>query len=145
MKTDEIPTRAEDMFCYGIYAASHVVNRAYTPHLKLLGLTYPQYITLTLLWEKDARKVTEIAALLRMETSTVTPLLKRLEALGLVARKQGETDRRSVLVTLSKKGRELQSNAPHITACLVDGTTLSRPELETLQQLLGKLTDALAK
>lgn len=144
MKSDEMPTRAEDMFCYGIYVASHIVNRAYTPHLTLLGLTYPQYITLTLLWERDGRKVTEIADLLRMETSTVTPLLKRLEALGFVERMQDKKDRRSVLVHLTEHGRALESKAPSITACMVEGTTLSQPELERLQKLLRKLTDGLA-
>ncbi|MEM1430459.1 MAG: MarR family transcriptional regulator [Pseudomonadota bacterium] len=132
------------MFCYGIYTASHVVNRAYTPHLTRLGLTYPQYITLTLLWERDAQMVTEIAAQLRMTTSTLTPLLKRLETQGLIERCQDTRDRRSVLIRLSPRGRALQNEAPDITACMVDGTTLDGAELHELQRLLAKLSDGLA-
>ncbi|MFK7836890.1 MAG: MarR family winged helix-turn-helix transcriptional regulator [Sulfitobacter sp.] len=143
MKPHELPTRAEDMFCYGIYVASHVVNRAYTPHLARLGLTYPQYITLTLLWEKDGQKVSELAEALRMETSTVTPLLKRLETQGYVRRNPDDKDRRAVLINLTDHGRALQRDAPDITACMVDGTTLSQSELKTLQQLLLGLTDGL--
>ena len=145
MKTHELPTRAEDMFCYGIYAASHVVNRAYTPHLTRLGLTYPQYITLTLLWEKDGQKVSELSEALRMETSTLTPLLKRLEAQGYVCRRPDEKDRRAVLINLTDQGRALQRDAPEITACMVEGTNLSHSELKTLQHLLLKLTDGLVK
>lgn len=145
MKPRKLPTRAEDMFCYGIYAASHVVNRAYTPHLTRLGLTYPQYITLTLLWEKDEQKVSELSEALRMETSTLTPLLKRLETLGFVCRNPDDKDRRAVLINLTDHGRALQRDAPDITACMVDGTTLSQSELKTMQHLLFKLTDGLTE
>ena len=145
MKPHELPTRAEDMFCYGIYVASHVVNRAYRPHLNRLGLTYPQYITLTLLWEQDGQKVSELSDALRMETSTLTPLLKRLETQGYVHRTPDKTDRRVVLINLTARGRALQRDAPDITACMVDGTTLSQAELITLQKLLLGLTDGLAE
>ena len=143
METHELPTRAEDMFCYGIYVASHVINRAYTPHLTRLGLTYPQYITLTLLWERDGQKVSELAAALRMETSTLTPLLKRLETQGYVRRIPDDKDRRAVLIDLTEQGRALQREAPEITACMIDGTTLSQSELTSLQNTLLKLTDGL--
>lgn len=141
----ELPTRAEDMFCYGIYVASHVVNRAYTPQLTRLGLTYPQYITLTLLWEKDGQKVSELAEALRMETSTLTPLLKRLETQGYVLRNSDAKDRRAVLINLTDYGRSIQSNAPDITECMVDRTTLSQSELVKLQQLLLRLTEGMAE
>ncbi len=141
---DQLPTRAEDMFCYGIYTASHIVNRAYTPHLTRLGLTYPQYITLTLLWETDSQKVTELAGRLRMATSTLTPLLKRLETQGHVKRTRGKKDSREMYVNLTAKGKALQRETPDITACMVQGTTLKRDELETLQRLLGKICDGLS-
>ena len=143
MKPDMLPTRAEEMFCYGIYTASHLINRSYTPHLKRLGLTYPQYITLTLLWERDCQKVTELAAKLRMGTNTLTPLLKRLEASGLVKRNRGMQDGRQIIVELTSKGKALQQNAPHITACLINGTSLSHAELSELQRLLEKLSSGL--
>lgn len=75
----DIPTRAQDIFCFAFYGATHAINRAYAPILKPLGLTYPQYITLTMLWEQDGQGVGELASQLRMESSTLTPLIKRLE------------------------------------------------------------------
>ncbi|MEX0350136.1 MAG: MarR family winged helix-turn-helix transcriptional regulator [Paracoccaceae bacterium] len=143
MKHSELPSRAQDMFCHSVYVASHVINRAYTPHLKKLGLTYPQYITLTLLWEKDGQSVGALAGQLRMETSTLTPLIKRLEALGHVQRRRGETDERQVFVHLTGPGRALQAQAPGITACMVEGTGLTTQELDSLQALLGRLSDGL--
>lgn len=102
----EVPTRADDLFCFGIYTASHAVSRAYVPHLKRLGLTYPQYITLTLLWEADRQKVNTLAKALRMETSTLTPLVTRLEGMGLVRREPNAEDRRAIDVVLTPKGRD---------------------------------------
>lgn len=143
MKHSALPTKAEDMFCHAVYLASHVINRAYTPHLKRLGLTYPQYITLTHLWEKDAQPVGELAARLKMETSTLTPLIKRLEAQGHVQRVRGKSDERQVFVHLTTEGSALRAKAPDITACMVEGTGLNVTELRTLQDLLGRLTDGL--
>jgi len=141
----DYPTRAKDMFCYAIYTASHVVNRAYTPHLSQLELTYPQYITLTLLWERDGQKVTELASQLRMWTNTLTPLLKRLEVQGLVMRSRDTRDKRAVTVTLTPRGQALRNEAPSITACMVEGTSLSGEELKELQRLLGKLCEGLVE
>ena len=144
MKANQLPTKAADMFCYGIYTASHVVNRAYTPHLKELCLTYPQYITLTLLWERDGQKVTELAAQLQMGSNTLTPLLKRLETMGHIKRSRGKMDGRETVVTLTEQGRAQQKTAPEITACMVKGTSLEFDELQELQRLLAKLTDGLS-
>ncbi|MFT5797792.1 MAG: DNA-binding MarR family transcriptional regulator [Candidatus Azotimanducaceae bacterium] len=143
MKPEALPTNAKDMFCYGIYTASHVVNRAYTPHLKRQGLTYPQYITLTLLWEQDGQKVTELSTQLRMKTSTLTPLLKRLEVRGHLTRSRGKQDGREVIVHLTTMGRELQKLAPDVTGCMVEGTSLTHDELTALQGLLQKLSEGL--
>ncbi len=131
-----LPENADDMFCHAIYSTWHVVNRAYKKHLSPLGLTYPQYITLTLLWEKDARIVSELATGLAMETSTLTPLLKRLEAEGLVQRARSKTDERRVVVNLTEKGRALKAESRAITACMVQDTGL---DIEDLDQLVGLL------
>lgn len=139
-----LPTRAEDMFCYGIYTASHVINRAYAPHLSRLGLTYPQYIVLTLLWETDDQRVSTLADALSMGTNTLTPLLKRLEALGHVTRRKGKQDARETYIGLTHTGRALQKEAPDITACMVAGTSLTIEELGELQRLLGRLRNGLA-
>ena len=132
------------MFCYAVYTASHVINRRYIPHLKRLGLTYPQYITLTLLWERDGQKVTELAEKLRMNTSTLTPLLKRLERNGLVAKTRGRRDGREIFATLTPEGRVLQEEAADIIACLVHGTSMTQTELAELQRLLKKLSSNLS-
>jgi DNA-binding MarR family transcriptional regulator len=144
VKSHQLPTQAKDMFCYGIYTASHMVNRTYTSHLSPLGLTYPQYITLTLLWETDGQKVTELADQLRMSSSTLTPLLKRLETHGYIRREQGKRDRRETIVHLTAQGVALQREAPEITACMVAGTSLDHAELVELQRLLGKVCNGLA-
>ncbi|MGD1888003.1 MAG: MarR family winged helix-turn-helix transcriptional regulator [Cohaesibacteraceae bacterium] len=133
------PSHADDLFCHAIYATWHVVNRAYKRHLSALGLTYPQYITLVLLWERDHRIVSEIASSLAMETSTLTPLLKRLETNGLVRRERSKQDERQVVVSLTPAGQALQSKAGAITACMIKDTGLDHQELEAMIATLRKL------
>ncbi len=134
-----LPTRAQDMFCFATYVASHCINRAYAPLLKPLGLTYPKYITLTLLWDKDWQSIGELASHLKMETSTVTPLVKRLEAMAHVRRQRGTQDERQVFVHLTASGKKLQKSAPQITACMVEATGLELSELDSVVATLGKL------
>jgi len=87
------------------------VTQAYTPMLTALGITYPQYLVLMVLWEKDNQPVNDIAHRLLLETNTVTPLLQRMEKLGLVSRKKGKEDKRQQIVSLTKKGKELEEQA----------------------------------
>lgn len=140
----DLPTRAEDMFCFSVYAASHVINRAYTPLLRPLGLTYPQYIALTFLWAEDGLGVGDLARRLKMESSTVTPLLKRLQQLGHIERRRSTQDERQVFVHLTKSGKALKQEAPEITACMVEATGLQPETLSNLVATLGQLTDNLA-
>ncbi|MEM7169019.1 MAG: MarR family transcriptional regulator [Pseudomonadota bacterium] len=134
-----LPEKANEMFCFAVYGATHAINRAYAPLLKPWGLTYPQYITLTLLWEHDGQGVGEIAGQLGMESSTLTPLLKRLEKLGHVERRRGDEDERQVFVHLTKSGRSLQKAAQHITKCLVESTGLEPRILEGIVEQLTQL------
>jgi len=131
------------MFCHAVYTASHAINRSYTPFLREFGLTYPQYIVLTLLWERDNQKIGELAEQVEMESNTMTPLVKRLEDMGHIARKRGETDKRETVVSLTNKGRALKKKAPTVTACMIEKTTLSPVELNQLQLLLTKLRHGL--
>lgn len=140
----DLPSKADELFCFAVYSAAHVINRAYTPLLKPLGLTYPQYITLTLLWERDGQSVGQLARRLKMESSTLTPLLKRLEKLEAVTRRRGTDDERQVFVYLSDKGRALQDHAPRITECLISATGLEIGQLQELVVTLGELTENLA-
>jgi len=135
--SDRLPTHPDQMICFAIYAASHAINRTYAPLLKPLGLTYPQYITLSFLWGQDGMSVGVLSKCLQMETSTLTPLLKRLEKLGHVERRRGIEDERKVFVHLTKSGEDLQQRAPEITACVIESTGM---DLDALDQLVASLT-----
>ena len=97
----------DNQICFRLYTAARLVTQAYTPMLTELGITYPQYLVLMVLWEKDNQPVNDIAHRLLLETNTVTPLLQRMEKQGIVIRKKGEKDKRQQIVCLTEKGKEL--------------------------------------
>lgn len=101
----------DNQICFRLYTAARLITQAYTPMLNTLGITYPQYLVLMVLWEKDCQLVNDIAHRLLLETNTVTPLLQRMEKEGLVKRTKGKEDGRQTLVTLTKKGCELEGQA----------------------------------
>ncbi|MEU4541209.1 MarR family transcriptional regulator [Streptosporangium sp. NPDC023825] len=130
------PGPLSELLCFDLYAASRSVTAVYRPLLEPLGLTYPQYLVLVVLWRHDRRAVCDLVAELRLDYNTVSPLLKRLEARGLLRRQRRAEDERSVEVTLTAAGRALQTQAAHIPDVLdqalgLDGATLTR-----LQSLL---------
>lgn len=145
LSMSDLPTKAEDMFCFAVYSASHAINRAYTPLLKTLGLTYPQYITLTFLWDRDGVGVGDLSRSLKMESSTMTPLLKRLEQLGHIERRRGTDDERQVFVYLTESGKAIRHRAPEITACMIEASKLDLDSLDDLVKTLGRLTDNLTQ
>ena len=98
----------DNQICFRLYTAARLITQAYTPMLTELGITYPQYLVLMVLWEKDNQPVNDIAHRLLLETNTVTPLLQRMEKLGIVNRKKGERDKRQQIVSLTKKGKEME-------------------------------------
>ena len=101
----------DNQICFRLYTASRLVTQAYAPLLSMLGITYPQYLVLLVLWEKDNQPVNVIAHRLQLETNTVTPLLQRMEKLGIVSRKKGEQDKRQQIVSLTLKGKKLEEEA----------------------------------
>ena len=101
----------DNQICFRLYTASRLITQAYTPMLTELGITYPQYLVLMVLWEKDSQPVNDIAHRLMLETNTVTPLLQRMEKQGLIIRKKGELDKRQQIVSLTKKGCEMEKQA----------------------------------
>ena len=101
----------DNQICFRLYTAARLVTQAYTPMLTALGITYPQYLVLMVLWEKDEQPVNDIARRLVLETNTVTPLLQRMEKLGLVSRKKGEQDKRQQIVSLTEKGKAMEEQA----------------------------------
>lgn len=101
----------DQQLCFALYAASRTMTQAYQPHLATLKLTYPQYLVMLVLWEEDGLNVKTISARLYLDSGTLTPLLKRLEGLGLIARRRSESDERQLIVALTVSGRKLRRRA----------------------------------
>lgn len=137
--------RPDTMICFALYSASHAINRVYVPLLADLGLTYPQWITLMFLWEQDEQTVGDLSAKLHMQTNTLTPLLKRLEALGHVKRTRGTKDARQVRITLTPSGHGLQKHSTVVTQCMIEATGFDVPMLDNLVKVLSTLRDQIAK
>ena len=134
--------KLENQLCFPLYAASHLITRRYKPYLDTLGITYPQYLVLMVLWEHKEQTVNEISQKLLLNTNTVTPLLKRMEAQGLINRIRSKEDERRVEVSLSKKGLALQEKAAEIPYKLSQGLfpdVLSTNDVEALKTLLNRL------
>jgi DNA-binding MarR family transcriptional regulator len=134
----------DSQLCFSLYAAAIAVNRAYKPLLDRLGLTYPQYLVLSSLWEYDGLAVSAIADRLSLESSTITPLVKRLEAAGLLTRERNPKDERQVIVSLTDKGRSLNEKSACLTERLLERSGLTPQQLTKLNSKVRKLRDALA-
>ncbi|MDQ0634929.1 DNA-binding MarR family transcriptional regulator [Arthrobacter pascens] len=135
--------RLDRQVCFALYSASRAATAVYRPLLDELGLTYPQYLVMLVLWEEDPRGVKELGEELGLDSGTLSPLLKRLEALGLVERRRSGEDERRVAIHLTAAGRNLSSGATAIPQRLADAAGLSPAELEQLRTTLGRLTAAL--
>ncbi len=129
-----------EQLCFDIYAASRAVTSAYRPALSALGLTYPQYLVLIVLWERETCTVREIADELRLDHGTLTPLLRRMEVGGLIARHRDHTDERFVVVSLSAKGDELRRHADQIQCDMKAAMGLDEQGFVDLQATLRTLT-----
>lgn len=125
--------------CFALYGAQLALGRVYQPILEPLGLTYPQYLAMAALWLKDGRSVGEIAAALRLETNTLTPLLKRLDAAGLIRRTRGTADERVVMISLTEAGRALKARAEHVPGCILAASGLEVAEMERLSAQMDDL------
>ncbi|NDV00845.1 MarR family winged helix-turn-helix transcriptional regulator [Pseudoroseicyclus tamaricis] len=128
------------LVCFDIYSANLAIGRLYKPLLEPLGLTYPQYLVLKVLWETDAQSLGTIGRRLGLESSTLTPLVKRLEARGLVTRLRDTGDERRVVVSLAEAGRVLEARTEGFARCLIEGTGMSVAEMEQIHRLMRKLT-----
>ncbi|MBI1205334.1 MAG: MarR family transcriptional regulator [Rhodopseudomonas sp.] len=135
----------DDFLCFAIYSAGHAFNRVYKPLLEALGLTYPQYLVMVALWAKDDQTVGKLGATLFLESSTLTPLLKRLEALGLIARQRDPADERQVRVRLTETGSALRDKARDVPQCLLAASGMSLDALRGLQAQISTLRDNLLK
>jgi len=139
-----IPT-LDQLLCFSVYSASMAISRTYKPLLDQLGITYPQYLVLNVLWEEDGKTVGSIADRLALESSTVTPLVKRLEAASLVTRTRRQDDERRVIVSLTPSGRELREKSGCLGEALLAKSGMPPKELIALTQEVQRLRDALVR
>lgn len=133
----------DNQLCFALYSASLAMTKLYKPLLAQLGLTYPQYLVMLVLWEQDGLTVSELGERLFLDSGTLTPLLKRLEAAGLLARERDAQDERRVRLTLTPQGRALRGAAEPIPACILQSTQCALPELMALTAQLQRLRDQL--
>ena len=133
----------QNQLCFPLYAVSKEVVRLYKPFLDEIGLTYTQYIAMLVLWEKQAQTVKELGEHLYLDSGTLTPLLKKMEAQGLVNRQRNAADERSVIVSLTEKGRALREKALSIPEKIGSCLPLTREESKTLYQLLYRMLYAI--
>jgi len=131
--------KLENQLCFPVYAASRLIIREYQPYLEKLGITYPQYLVLMVLWEKGRISVNGISQKLILNTNTVTPLLKRMELQGFIKRNRSESDERKVMVALTRKGKQLQAEAASIPGQLASGLISESMQIEDLGDLKDKL------
>ena len=137
--------KLDNQLCFRLYTASRLLTQAYTPLLSVHGLTYPQYLVLLVLWEKDAQPVNDIAKRLYLETNTVTPLLQRMEKKGILTRKRGREDARQMIVSLTKKGKDLQNILADVPATVGQAVICDSVTPETAPDLFRILDDIINK
>jgi DNA-binding MarR family transcriptional regulator len=128
-----------DFMCFAVYSTNLAYSRVYKPVLDALGLTYPQYVTIICLWEQDNQTVKGLSENLFLEPSTMTPMLKRLEAMGYVRRERDKEDERSVRVSLTDAGRQLRERAFDYREITAKASGLSADEFRTLQKAIVNL------
>ncbi len=146
MPDDNMPedsAKLGEFLCFSVYAAGHAFNRVYKPLLDRIGLTYPQYLVMVLLWERDDQTVGALGTRLSLESSTLTPLLKRIEKLGFLVRLRDTKDERQVRVRLTDAGRALQAKAKDVPLRILEATGLSVEALQRLKTEISALSAAL--
>jgi MarR family transcriptional regulator, organic hydroperoxide resistance regulator len=139
------PLALDNQFCFALYSASLAMTKTYKPFLDKLGLTYPQYLVMLVLWEEDDILVKAIGEKLFLDSGTLTPLLKRLEASSLIARTRDEADERQVRITLTKEGRALKKKAQGIPHQVLCASGQTQDALENLRGQLSTIRDDLAR
>ena len=134
----------DDQLCFALYAASRAVTARYRPMLDEIGVTYPQYLVLMLLWEEDGQTVGQLGQRLALDSGTLSPLLKRLTAAGLVTRHRRADDERSVSVRLTEAGRALQAPACAISGEMIAALDLNQEQFAQLREQLRKISERVA-
>jgi len=137
------PLRLDNQICFAVYSAAHAFNRVYKPLLDRLGLTYPQYLVMLVLWERDDVPVRDIGEKLFLDSGTLTPLLKRLEAAHLVKRTRSSEDERQVLIALTSQGHALKEKARAVPQSILAASDCSVSELVAMKDEIVALRDRL--
>ncbi|MBS0256772.1 MAG: MarR family transcriptional regulator [Proteobacteria bacterium] len=137
--------RLDQQICFALYGAAHAFTRAYKPLLDPIGLTYPQYLVMMALWEKETSTVKALGEMLGLDSGTLSPLLKRLEHAGLITRKRGTVDERQVLVALTQKGANLKKEGVKIMAAIGSATGCGLEELVQIRDRVNALKDSLSR
>ena len=133
----------KNQLCFSLYAATNSITRYYRFYLKEIGITYPQYLVLITLWESSTSTASEIGAILKLDLSTITPVLQKLDAMGFIVRKRSEQDNRVVLVSLTKKGLEIEKTIAEIQNKVACKTHLTDDEFNKLKNTLNELTETM--
>lgn len=133
----------DELLCFALYSANNAMGRLYRPLLARHGLTYPQYLVLVALWQGDGQKVNDLGTALNLESNTLTPLLKRMEAADLVQRRRNPQDERSVIVSLTTKGRALEAEAAEISRCILQASGDDLADLIELRTKIQQLAERL--
>ncbi|WP_447728250.1 MarR family winged helix-turn-helix transcriptional regulator [Sphingomonas koreensis] len=144
-QTAREPLPLDAQLCFSLYSTTIAINRLYKPMLDSLGVTYPQYLVLSTLWEKDGQTISAIADRLALEPSTITPLMKRLEAAGFVSRQRNPADERQVQVFMTAKGKGLRREASCLTDALLENSGLQVKEMIALNDQVQRLRGALTR
>lgn len=139
----DAPLRLDNQICFAVYSAAHAFNRVYKPLLDRLGLTYPQYLVMLVLWERDDVPVKDIGEKLFLDSGTLTPLLKRLEAAHLVKRSRSREDERQVLIALTPQGYALKEKARAVPQSILEASDCSVSELVAMKDEIVALRDRL--
>lgn len=135
----------ENQLCFPVYASSRLITRKYMPYLDELGITYPQYVILMVLWDHEPLNVTSLGSKVYLNSNTLTPLLKKMEQKGLVVKKRCDSDERTVEITLTENGRKLKSKAESIPFALANELNMPMEELEQMRKSMWKFLNNLNK
>lgn len=138
------PLLLDNQLCYALYAAAHRMTKSYRPMLEKMGLTYPQYLVLLVLWETDGVTVSEIGRRLRLDSGTLTPVLKRLESSGYLVRSRRQSDEREVEIALTEPGRSLRAEAVGVRQSVMCQLHMSEPEIQAMRADLNALIENLS-
>lgn len=144
MTDDYFELKLDQQICFPLYSVSRLVTKEYKPLLQKLGVTYPQYLVLLVLWEEGEIPVKRISEKLFLGTNTLTPLLRRMESSGLIERNRSKLDERSVLISLTEYGENLKEQAKTIPSQLIDQLDrffIDKKDIDTLKRILDKILD----